>query len=376
MRGFGIFIKNLIRNVDPVLFCATAFLSLMSLVTIFGAVDNFGKSKLVMQIAMTLLGTMMLVVLANLDYKFFVDRFALIMLIASAFLLIFTLIFGISGENMDTANKSWLRLWPGGPMIQPSEFIKFTFLCSFAKHLEIASPKINKPLTFLALLAHAGIIVGLILVSGDLGVSLVYIGIIVVMLFCAGLSLWYFLFGVVIVGISLPLLWTLLAPYQKNRIIFGFNPELDPYGYGLQPLMSREAISHGGLLGHGIFGGEIYETLPASHTDFIFATVCEKFGFIGGFLVLAAIGVIVIRLILIAIRTDDLAGRLICCGIASIFIFQTLENIGMCLALIPVVGITLPFMSAGGSSMLALYMIVGLAHSIRARDKKFYFSRH
>ena len=375
MRGIGIFIKNIIRNVDPILFCATAFLSLMSLVTIFGAVDNFGRSKLVMQIAMTLLGTLMLIVLANLDYKFFVDRFALIMLIASAFLLVFTLIFGISGENMDTANKSWLRLWPGGPMIQPSEFIKFTFVCSFAKHLEIASQKINKPLTLLCVLAHAGIIVGLILVSGDLGVSLVYIGIILVMLFCAGLSLWYFLGGAVLLGVSLPLLWAFLAPYQKNRIIFGFNPELDPYGYGLQPLMSRDAISSGGFLGHGIFGGEIYEALPASHTDFIFATVCEKFGFLGGFLVIAAICVIVIRLIFIALRTDDMVGRFICCGIASIFIFQTLENIGMCLALIPVVGITLPFMSAGGSSMLALYMIVGLAHSVRARDKKFYFSR-
>ena len=375
MRGIGAFLKNIIKHVDPILFGATAFLSFMSLLTIFGAVDNFGKSKLVMQIAMTVLGILMILILANIDYKFFVDRFCIIMFIGSVVLLVLTLLIGISGENMDTANKSWLRLWPGGPMIQPSEFVKITFICSFAKHLEVVKENINRPKYLLGILLHAGVIVGLILVSGDLGVSLVYIGIIAMMLFCAGLSFWYFLAAMVLVGIMVPFLWEFLASYQKNRIIYGFNPELDPFGYGLQPLMSRQAISEGGFLGQGLFGGAVYEDLPASHTDFIFATVCEKFGFVGGALVIIAIAVILIRIIVISIRCSDLSGRLICCGVAAIFIFQTLENIGMCLALVPVVGITLPFMSAGGSSTLALYIIVGLVHSINSHEKKFYFSR-
>ncbi len=373
MRGIGIFLKNKIKSVDPILFGATVFLSLMSLLTILGAVDNFGRSKLKMQIAMTLLGLIMMFVIANLDYKFFVDRFCVIMVVASAALLILTLLVGKSGENMDTANKSWLRLWPSGPMIQPSEFIKFTFVCTFAKHLETVKDKVNKPLTLLGLIAHAGVIVGLILLSGDLGVSLVYMGIIVVMLFCAGVSLWYFLGAAALLTLAFPFLWSFLAPYQQDRIIYGFKPELDPFGYGMQPLMSVEAISRGGLFGEGLFGGSVYEELAASHTDFIFATVCEKFGFLGGALVIAAIAVIVVRLILIALNCSDTSGRLICCGISAIFILQTLENIGMCMALIPVVGITLPFMSAGGSSMLALYMIVGLAHSVRARERRLYF---
>ena len=137
--------------------------------------------------------------------------------------------------------------------------------------------------------------------------------------------------------------------------------------------MSVEAISRGGFFGEGLFGGSVYEDLAASHTDFIFATVCEKFGFLGGALVIIAIAVIVVRLVFIALSATDAAGRLICCGIAAIFILQTLENIGMCMALIPVVGITLPFMSAGGSSMLALYMIMGLAHSVRSRERRLYF---
>jgi len=375
MKGIGAFLKNIIRHVDPILFGATAFLSLMSLLTIFGAVDNFGKSKLVMQSAMTVLGILMIFVLANIDYKFFVDRFCIIMFIGSAVLLALTLVIGISGENMDTANKSWLRLWPGGPMIQPSEFVKITFICSFAKHLEVVKDKINRPKYLLGILLHAGVIVGLILISGDLGVSLVYIGIIAMMLFCAGLSLWYFLGAIALVAIMIPFLWEFLASYQKNRIIYGFNPELDPFGYGLQPLMSRQAISEGGFLGQGLFGGSVYEDLPASHTDFIFATVCEKFGFVGGALVIIAIAVILVRVIVISLKCSDPVGRFICCGVAAIFIFQTLENIGMCLALVPVVGITLPFMSAGGSSTLALYIIVGLVHSINSHEKKFYFSR-
>lgn len=375
MKGIGAFLKNTIKRVDPILFGATTFLSFVSLLTIFGAVDNFGKSKLIMQSAMTVLGFLMTFILANIDYKFFVDRFCILMFIASVVLLVLTLTIGISGENMDTANKSWLRLWPGGPMIQPSEFVKITFICSFAKHLEVVKDNINRPKYLLGVMLHAGIIVGLILVSGDLGVSLVYIGIIAMMLFCAGLSLWYFLGAIALVAIMIPFLWEFLASYQKNRIIYGFNPELDPFGYGLQPLMSRQAISEGGFFGQGLFGGSVYEDLPASHTDFIFSTVCEKFGFLGGALVIIAIAVILIRIIIISIRCADTVGRLICCGVAAIFIFQTIENIGMCLALVPVVGITLPFMSAGGSSVLALYIILGLVHSINSHEKKFYFSR-
>ena len=361
---------KVIKQIDPILFGATSFLTLLSILTIFGAMDNFGRSKLVMQVAMAFMGTVMMLVIANVDYKFFVDRFIMLLFVASAVILVLTLIIGISGESTTTANKSWLRLWPGGPMIQPSEFVKIALVCTLAKHLEVVGADINKPKKLIGVLAHVGVITALILASGDLGVALVYIGFIAVMLFCAGLSLWYFLGAIVLVGISVPFLWDFLAPYQQDRIIYGFSPELDPFGYGMQPLMSKEAIARGGLFGEGLFGGEVYEELAASHTDFIFSTVCEKFGFFGGLLVIIALCVIVVRVIIIGIRCTDITGRLICMGTAAIFILQTLENIGMCLAVIPVVGIALPFMTAGGSSMLALNMLVGLIHSVRAKDKK------
>ncbi len=366
-------LKDRIKRIDPILFGAAAFLSLMSILTVLGAVDNFGQSKLKMQIAMTLAGTVAAFLLANLDYRFFVDRFALIFFAGSALLLAITLLFGSSGENIETANKSWLNIPVIGIAIQPSEFVKFTFLCTFSRHIDLVKDSINRPLTLLGLMVHAGVIVGLILWSGDLGVALVYLGIIAVMLFCAGVSVWYFVAAIVILVVAFPFLWDFLAPYQQNRIIFGFQPELDPKDVGRQPLMSRDAIAAGGLFGVGLFEGGIYEELAASHTDFIFATVCEKFGFVGGFLVVAALVVLALRLLWIAYHCRDVVGRLICSGIAAILILQTVENLWMCLATVPVVGITLPFMSCGGSSVLALYLLMGLAHSVSAREKKFYF---
>ena len=358
---------------DPILFIATAYLSTLSILTVYGAVDNFGKTKLIMQIAMTLAGFIAMFIISRIDYKFLIDRFWLYMLIGSVMLLAITLIFGSTGENMETANKSWLRIPVVGIAIQPSEFVKVAFLCSFSYHLSKVKESINKPKVLIFVLLHAFLVVGLILLSGDLGVALVYLGIIAVMLFCAGISTWYLLLIAGIIVLAFPFIWDMLAPYQQSRIIYGFAPELDPTNVGKQPLMSRETIAAGGWFGIGLKNAGHYEDLAASHTDFIFATICEKFGFVGGASVVAALSVITVRLVVIAIKCRDSIGKLICAGIAAIIIVQSMENLWMCLALIPVVGITLPFLSCGGSSVLAMYLLFGLAHSVYAREKSFYF---
>ena len=375
MKVFGRTLWDKLRQIDPILFACTFILSAISLLTIFGAVDNFGRSKLIMQSAMVVVGTVMVFVLANLDYRFFVDRFAIFLFLGSVLILAVTLLFGSTGDNIETANRSWLNIPFINIAIQPSEFVKLAFLCTFAKHLDTVRDRINKPKTLLFLLIHAGAISGLILLSGDLGVCLVYFGIIAVMLYGAGLSIWYFVGVGAVLALSFPFLWDLLRTDQQNRIIFGFNPELDAENVGMQALMSRDTIASGGFFGQGIFGGSLYEDLPASHTDFIFSTVCEKFGFVGGFVVVLALVVMAFRLIWISRRSRDGVGKLICGGIAAIIILQTLENLWMCIAAVPVIGITLPFVSYGGSSMLAMYMIMGLAHSVSAQEKKFFFKR-
>ncbi len=358
------YLKNCISNLDPVLFICTLLLSLIGLVTIFGAVDNFGQRKLIMQVAMTVAGIVATLIIANLDYHLIVDKLWLFMLIFSAGLLIVTLVFGSSGENMETANRSWLVIPFINIMIQPSEFVKIALVCTFAKHLSSVEGEINKPKNLLFLAIHAGLIVGLILVSGDLGVALVYMGFLLIMLFCAGLNIWYIVGGFSAIIIAFPIIWQFLADYQRERIIVGFNPELDPLGKGLQPLLSKACVENGGLFGIGVFGKGDYEILPASHTDFIFATVCEKFGIIGGMITVALLLVMVIRIFVIASRCGSDYGSHICVGVAAIILIQTAENIGMCLAMLPVVGITLPFVSCGGSSVLATYVLVSLVHSV------------
>ncbi|MBQ7172674.1 MAG: FtsW/RodA/SpoVE family cell cycle protein [Clostridia bacterium] len=365
MKTVWALIKRAFSNLDLTLFICSLLLSTLSIVTIIGAADNFGYSKLRMQIFIFIIGTILTVVLAAFDFKELVNKLWAPMLIVSVILLLLTLIFGKSGSNMETANKSWLEIPFTGIMIQPSEFVRVTFICTFAKHLFAVEDHINKPLTLLFLAGHACLVVIPILLSGDLGVALIYFAIVLIMLFCAGLHWGYFLALIAVVVLLSPYIWEHLATYQQERIIVGFDPELDPLGKGWQPLLSRKAISAGGLFGKGVFGGSYYEELTASHTDFILATICEKFGFLGGFVVIVTYIVMIIRIFNIAraaSKTDF--GGLICAGIGGMLVVQILENIGMCFALLPVVGITLPLLSCGGSSMLATFFMLGLLHNV------------
>ena len=358
--------RKAIGHIDPILFACTTLLSLISIVTIISAVDNFGKSKLVMQVAMFVVGNIIILVVANLDYHIILDRLFWVMLIFSAAILAVTLVAGSTGAAMETTNKSWLTIPIIGIDIQPSEFVKITFICTFSKHLWDVQEKINHPKTLLLLLIHAGLIVGLILLSGDLGVALVYMVLVLIMLFCSGLQLRFFGGAFAAAVIAFPFLWDFLAAYQQDRILVGFSPELDPLDRGWQPLLSRQCIENGGLFGVGLFGGGDYEQLAASHTDFILATVAEKFGFVGVLLTLTALVVMVIRILWIGRRARRDYGSYLCVGVAAVMIAQILENVGMCLGLLPVVGLTLPFVSCGGSSLLATFMLMGIVHSVNA----------
>ncbi len=366
MDRVKIFLRDAVRRVDPVLLICTTLLSVISIVTVYGAVDNFGMSKLKMQFVMAVAGFFVTFVVANLDYHVIVDRLWLAMLLFSVGILGITLVAGDTGATSETANRSWLTIPVIGIAIQPSEFVKITFICTFAKHLSVVQDTINKPKTLILLGVHALTIVGLILLSGDLGVALVYMTLIIIMLFAAGLHWGYFAGAGAALAVAFPFLWDYLAAYQQDRIVVGFNPELDPMDKGWQPLLSRQCIENGGLFGVGWQNGGDYEQLAASHTDFILATVCEKFGFIGGLVVIGTLAVLVIRVLWIAREASHDYGMYIAVGVAAILVAQTLENVGMCLALLPTVGITLPFLSCGGSSMLATFILLGMVHSVKS----------
>ena len=363
MKAFITPFRQRLRQFDPCLLICTLLLSLSSLLLIYGLRDapmTSGIGLFKMQLAATSVGIVVMLFISTLDYVELVNKTWIPLLIAEIGILGITLLFGMA----EGANKSWLTIGP--VTLQPSEFVKLSYIITFSKHIDLVKKKINHPLWVLTLLAHAGAVIGLILLSGDLGVALVYIGFSVIMLYCSGMSVFYFIGAAAATALAIPYLWPHLREDQQQRIIFGFNPERDPLGRGMQPLTGRAAIANGGLFGKGLNGGSVYKNLYACENDFAFSSLCEKFGIIGGIAVLILLGVLVVRLFTIARRTDTGFGSLICIGIAGTVIVQTAENVGMCMARLPVVGITLPLISYGGSSVFAMYLMLGMAHSVRA----------
>ncbi len=367
----GTGLKDRLKQFDICLLICTSVLSLMSLLLMFSIADKegIGTGLLKMQSAATLVGVFVMVFLSTVDYQEVVNKLWVIFLIGEIGLLGITLIYGVA----EGTNVSWLRIGPIA--IQPSEFVKGTFIVTFSKHLDMVKHKINHPLSLLGLGVHAGAIIGLILLSGDLGVAMVYCGIVALMLFCAGLSLFYFLGAGVAIFAAIPYAWDFLKDYQQNRIIYGFNPEGDPEEYGYQALLGRDTLANGGLFGNGIHGGEYYHRLYACENDFAFSTLCEKFGLVCGILVLVCLAVVVIRVFMIARTSRKDSGAFICIGVAAAIVVQTAENVGMCLAMLPVIGITLPFISYGGSSTLAMYLLLGMVHSVKTHRVKYNFER-
>ena len=215
--SMGTGLKDRLRQFDICLLICTSILSIISLLLMLSIADKEGFRLIKMQAAATLVGAFIMVFLATVDYQEVVDRLWVIFLIGEIGLLGITLIYGIA----EGSNVSWLKLGP--IMIQPSEFVKGTFIVTFSKHLDMVKHRINHPLSLLGLGVHAGTIIGLILLSGDLGVALVYCGIVALMLFCAGLSLFYFLGAGVAAFVAIPYAWEFLKEYQKNSGILLFS---------------------------------------------------------------------------------------------------------------------------------------------------------
>lgn len=369
MQGYNTTFFERLKRFDPCLLICTTILSCFSVALMYGIRDVMGLGMLKTQAGAIVVGIIVMLLISTLDYQEVVNKLAIPFFIIQVGLLGITLIYGTA----EGANKSWLFI--GNFHLQPSEFVKATFIVTFSKHIDVVKKKINHPLSVLGLAAHAGVVIGLIILSGDLGVALVYCGIAVIMLYCAGFSVFYFLGAAAALVVALPILWPHLREDQQKRIIYGFNPEGDPLGKGMQPLQGRACVAGGGFFGQGIDGGTNYKTLYACENDFAFSTLCEKFGMLGGMIVIILLAVLVVRIFMIARNARKDCGSYLCVGVAAAITVQTLENVGMCLAKLPVVGITLPFISYGGSSALATYILLGMVHSVRAHKVKYFFER-
>ena len=373
MKEFSVTLREKVQQLDMVmLFCAIA-LSMLSVVTLAASADAYsaGFAYARNQLLALVLGLICVGIISMIDYDMLIERIEYVFFGTSVLLLIIVILFG-EGEM---GNENWISIPIINLNIQPTEFVKITFIINFSRHLDRLKHKINHPLSVLQILIHGGLIAGLVVVSGDDGMALVYLAIMAVMVFCAGISLWYIAGAAVVAIIVFPILWEYMEEYQQQRILVGFNPDLDPSDKGYQSIKSRECIISGGFRGAGFSGGTRYFSLPAAQSDCLFSVLAEKFGFIGTFTYIILISIFIWRIILLAKNCRKNYASYICMGMVGMLLAQTLENIGMCLAIMPVVGITLPFFSYGGSSMLSMYMCLGVLQSISSHNHKYYFER-
>ena len=212
----------------------------------------------------------------------------------------------------------------------------------------------------------------IVVISHDTGVALIFMFLFVVMAYVGGVSGWWFLGGAGAVAAVSPYLWKyFIRDDQKQRILALIDPSIDPDGLGVlwQTNKSLEALRNGGLTGQGLFHGDLTSIgyLPAQHTDSIFSSIGEQLGMLGCLAALFLLLAIVLRCIQVGMKSPDYMNRLICIGIASMLLFQILINVGVCLGLFPVVGLALPFLSYGGSSILTSFLAMGIVSGIKMR---------
>ena len=337
-------------------------MAIYGIVVIVSAVRYMsGTSYIVIQCVAIVLGIVCMLLASLFDFERLMRPAAIPLFLFTVAILVLTLIIG-TGEG---SNKSWIRfsILPIG--VQPSEFAKIFFILTFSYHLSCVKKTLSRPLTVLSLCAHFGIIAGCVLLQGDLGSALVFVFVFLCMMFAAGLQLRYFLLGALATVVASPFLWESLSHYQRQRILVGFSPESDPQGFGYQVLRAKEAISNGGLWGMGYMEGALSQaardsTLPKRHTDMIFAVLSEELGFVGVLIYLALFTLLIIRMLFLAKRFSGTMGSYLAVGAAAVFLFQGLENMGMCMGILPVIGLTLPFMSYGGSSVVSLFLLIGV----------------
>ncbi|MBQ9756924.1 MAG: rod shape-determining protein RodA [Clostridia bacterium] len=359
--------KDFKKNFDFLLFGLTMAASIFGMVMISSAAPSPTRYVAV-QFAALVMGIIAIGILMVLDYEYLANIWGYLYL-ASFVLLVLVLIPGIG--TYENGARSWFRF---GSLvgIQPAELVKLAFIITFAKHLSEVDYLIDRPKNVVFLLLHAGIFIGLILLQPDFGTAVVFGCIMITMLFVAKISWKYISCGLGAVALAVPVAWfVVLKPYQKERIINLFNPENDPSGTGYQVTQSKMAIGSGGLFGSGLYkgGSQNSNFLPERHTDFIFSVVCEELGFIGGILAIALLVAIIIRCIVIGINARNNLGMYICFGVAAMFTFHVIENVGMCIGVMPVTGIPLPFFSYGGSSLLTNLVAIGLVLNVRYRSK-------
>ena len=367
MKRVGEFFLRFIKNTNKWLLLSCVLCSAYGLVLIYSATYSGEglSSGFINQAAATGAGLLAALIISQIEYTAFCRLWPVYLVPA---LILMALTFTSLGINVaGTDDTAWLGIPLGSATpsftFQPSELLKIVFIITFSKHLTAVQDHINRFTTVLGLCAHGLSLTALVFLQGDDGTALVFLCIFAVMMFTAGLHPLYFV-GVLVAAVPMGyLLWQHLDAQKVGRIMALFHPEeyLDTYGW--QQYHGLISMGSGGLWGVGYLkGGGI--GLYARNNDFIFTVAGEEFGLMGSLLLLFLLVALIIALLIAAVRAKDALGSHLCIGMAALIAFQSVINLCMNLRLLPVIGITLPFFSAGGSSVLTLYLGIGVALSV------------
>lgn len=366
------------QQADLVLLGLCCASSLYGIALIFSATRYRGSNRsVVVQTAALGLGILAYVLMSRVDLESLVKRWRWVAAFNVGLILLLLTPLGVGAEQV--GNNAWLQI-PGIPFnIGPAEVVKVTFILLLARQLEWLREERQDLRSFssaLVVAAHALGLMGLyVVISGDMGNALVFFFIFLCMAFAAGFALRWFVLLFAALGGAGAAAWTLgLVPeYQKARFRVLFDHDYDPLGKGWHQSRSMLAIGSGGVFGQGYLHGTQTQSasgysLPERHTDFIFAVCAEELGLVGCLVVMVLLAAIIFRVLLIAKNASTPFHRYVCVGMAGMLIFQTVINIGMCLYVMPVIGITLPFFSYGGSSLLTLFAAMGVVSGIKKRS--------
>lgn len=365
--------KNYLKNIQWSILVCMILLIAIGFIALYSATISSNTDELVKQFIWFLIGIPIMILIIVTDYKLIakVSPFFYGIILILLILVLFTK--PINGAT------SWFEI--GAFSAQPAEFAKIFVIIVFAniivKIQKKGKQEISKPFKLCISLIAVAIPVLLIIKQPDYGTALAFLVATVLMLFCAGLNKKYIIIAVLISIIAVPILYFfVLPPHAKTRIDVFLNPNLDPRGSGYNVIQSKLAIGAGKVTGMGFTKGNQTQLgfLYPKTTDFIFSVIGEEMGFIVSGAIIVLYVILITKSLFIAKTAKDDLGSYIGAGIAGIFLFHMVQNIGMTMGLLPITGVPLPFVSYGGSSLLTNMILVGILINISARRKKTMFT--
>ena len=363
--------KEFLHSLDVVLVLTCLACSAISMTALYSLWETgqLRNQKIMMQAIGIGLGLLVALVVSVFDYEILARLWKLHLPAAVALVLLTWTPLGIEPTGGLADDRAWLNL--GFFTLQPSEILKLSFILTFALHLSKVGEDINHLKPFLLLCLHGAGPCLLIMAQGDFGTALIFLAIFVVMMFVAGLSAKWIVVGLVGAAAAAPVVWFFVLPdYLKERFYVAQHPEIDRLNKGLQQYTGRLAFGSGGLYGRGIANPDLYNKVPVVSDDFIFSYIGQILGFVGSLATLLLIAVLCVKILMVARMSRDMLGAFICTGVFAMFLVQTIINLGMVLCITPVIGVTLPFFSSGGTSVVVSYAAIGLVLSVYRQNKK------